>query len=250
VAPRLRLLTASTALLAALCGGGGPAAALLAGPLMRARLAGALAAGIAKLAGPSGVELKLPEQLAARLAWAPRELLEALLSAAVALAGVGPAPGAGGGEAAFFPGGAWPAALRAEGATTLFRDGGGARVEALAARLALRCAGAPLRALGAAAEAAGARAEALDALARSAPEELLDPLLNTLLWDPVRAGAGAGARVYDRASITQQLLTDPRDPFTKLPLREEDLQPLPELAARVEAWVRQQLGEEEGANNT
>jgi len=239
VAAPLRLLTGSAALLAALCEGGGPPAALLAGPLCRDRLACALAAAVATLAGPRGVELRVTERLRARLHWAPAQLLHALLAAAVALAAGGGGGGGGGGAA---EGGAWAAALAAQ---PLFAGGGGgggggawARVEALAARLALPCAGAPLRALGAAVEAARAEEEALDALAHRAPEEFLDPLLHTLLRDPVRAGGGAGARVYDRASITQHILSDARDPFTKLPLREEMLLPLPELRERVERWVR------------
>lgn len=90
-------------------------------------------------------------------------------------------------------------------------------------------------------------AEECEAWAAEAPAEFLDPLLNCIMVDPVAVGgAGAGGRVYERSSIAQQILTDPRDPFTRAPLRFEDLVPLPQLQARIAAWLAERRGREEG----
>ena len=97
--------------------------------------------------------------------------------------------------------------------------------------------GAALRAFIARVGEALARAEEDDALLDDVPEDFADPILCTLMRDPVRAGTGPGARVYDRASITQQLLNNPVDPFTRAPLKASDLVPDDELRARIEAWV-------------
>ena len=41
----------------------------------------------------------------------------------------------------------------------------------------------------------------------------------------------------DRTIIEQHLLNQPTDPFNRQPLSVEQLVPLPELKARIEAWV-------------
>ncbi|KAL4426229.1 hypothetical protein ABPG77_009844 [Micractinium sp. CCAP 211/92] len=69
------------------------------------------------------------------------------------------------------------------------------------------------------------------------PEEFEDPLLGGVMRDPVRLPSG---NVVERSSIAQQLLTDPRDPYSRQRCTEEDLVPLPELKARIEAWVAEQ----------
>lgn len=69
-----------------------------------------------------------------------------------------------------------------------------------------------------------------------APEEFLDPLLQTLMKDPVRLPSG---QRMDRATITRHLLNDPCDPFTRQPLAEEQLEPDDDLRARIEEWVRE-----------
>lgn len=69
------------------------------------------------------------------------------------------------------------------------------------------------------------------------PEEYEDPLLGGVMRDPVRLPSG---NVVERSSIAQQLLTDPRDPYSRQRCTEEDLVPLPELKARIEAWVAEQ----------
>lgn len=69
------------------------------------------------------------------------------------------------------------------------------------------------------------------------PEDFEDPLLGGLMRDPVRLPSGM---VVERSSIAQQLLTDPRDPYNRQPCAVEDLHPVPELRARIEAWLREQ----------
>lgn len=69
------------------------------------------------------------------------------------------------------------------------------------------------------------------------PEEFEDPLLGGLMRDPVRLPSG---NVVERSSIVQQLLSDPRDPYSRQRCTEEDLEALPDLQARIEAWVQEQ----------
>ncbi|PSC67765.1 putative ubiquitin conjugation factor E4 [Micractinium conductrix] len=66
------------------------------------------------------------------------------------------------------------------------------------------------------------------------PEEYEDPLLGGLMRDPVRLPSG---NVVERSSIVQQLMSDPRDPYNRQRCTEEDLEPLPELKSRIEAWL-------------
>ena len=46
-----------------------------------------------------------------------------------------------------------------------------------------------------------------------APDEYLDPITYTLMQDPVKLPSGA---VMDRPNVMRMLLTDPRDPTTRL----------------------------------
>ena len=38
----------------------------------------------------------------------------------------------------------------------------------------------------------------------------------------------------------QQLLTDRRDPFSRAPMTEQDVEPLPELQAAIQQWLADQ----------
>lgn len=55
-----------------------------------------------------------------------------------------------------------------------------------------------------------------------APEEFKDPLMDTLMVDPVRLPSG---QVMDRAVIMRHLLNSNTDPFNRQPLTEEMLVP-------------------------
>ena len=70
-----------------------------------------------------------------------------------------------------------------------------------------------------------------------APEEFLDPLMMSVMDDPVRLPTSG--HIVDRSVILQHLLNDKHDPFSRQPLTEEMLEPQPELKAKIEAWKAQ-----------
>eukprot|EP00730_Choanoeca_flexa_P008561 TRINITY_DN12504_c0_g1_i18.p2 TRINITY_DN12504_c0_g1~~TRINITY_DN12504_c0_g1_i18.p2 ORF type:complete len:149 (+),score=22.08 TRINITY_DN12504_c0_g1_i18:183-629(+) len=74
-----------------------------------------------------------------------------------------------------------------------------------------------------------------DADFEDAPDEFLDPLMYSLMTDPVRLPTSG--TVMDRSCIIQHLLSDPTDPFNRKPLSADDLVPEPELKAKIDAWV-------------
>lgn len=55
-----------------------------------------------------------------------------------------------------------------------------------------------------------------------APDEFRDPLMDTLMSDPVLLPSGA---VMDRSIITRHLLNSSTDPFNRQPLTEDMLKP-------------------------
>ncbi|KAJ9376382.1 hypothetical protein DTO063F5_8814 [Paecilomyces variotii] len=72
------------------------------------------------------------------------------------------------------------------------------------------------------------------------PDEFLDPLIYTLMEDPVIL---PGSRVtIDRATIRSHLLSDPHDPFNRMPLKIEDVTPDTELKAKIEAFKAERKG--------
>ncbi|KAJ8258890.1 hypothetical protein COCON_G00179020 [Conger conger] len=72
-----------------------------------------------------------------------------------------------------------------------------------------------------------------------APDEFKDPLMDTLMSDPVRLPSG---NVMDRAIILRHLLNSPTDPFNRQPLTENMLESVPELKERIQAWMREKQG--------
>ena len=79
----------------------------------------------------------------------------------------------------------------------------------------------------------------LDALTSKAPEEFLDPLLLTLMRDPVRLPTSGNT--IDRATIAQHLLNDDTDPFNRQPLTIGMVVPDTDLRDKISAWVAEQL---------
>ncbi|OQU98431.1 hypothetical protein CLAIMM_04221 isoform 1 [Cladophialophora immunda] len=65
--------------------------------------------------------------------------------------------------------------------------------------------------------------EAADADLGEIPDEFLDPLMFTLMEDPVRLPVSK--IVIDRSTIRSHLLSDPHDPFNRVPLKIEDVIP-------------------------
>lgn len=66
------------------------------------------------------------------------------------------------------------------------------------------------------------------------PEEFLDPLMCTLMEDPVTLPSGY---IVDRKTIAQHLLNDATDPFTRAPLTAEQIVPHDELRGQIQTWL-------------
>ncbi len=66
------------------------------------------------------------------------------------------------------------------------------------------------------------------------PEDFEDPLMATLMNDPVILPVSK--QVVDRSTIRSHLLSDPHDPFNRSPLKIEDVIEHTELKERVAAW--------------
>ncbi|XP_069774559.1 ubiquitin conjugation factor E4 B isoform X2 [Narcine bancroftii] len=69
-----------------------------------------------------------------------------------------------------------------------------------------------------------------------APDEFRDPLMDTLMNDPVKLPSGT---IMDRSIILRHLLNSPTDPFNRQHLTESMLEPVPELKERIHAWMKE-----------
>ncbi|RYP33004.1 hypothetical protein DL767_004915 [Monosporascus sp. MG133] len=72
------------------------------------------------------------------------------------------------------------------------------------------------------------------------PEEFEDPLMGDLMKDPVILPS---RNIVDRSTIVQQLLSNPLDPFTRAPMKIEDVVPADDLRMRIEAWKAERIAE-------
>ncbi|XP_060578936.1 ubiquitin conjugation factor E4 A-like isoform X2 [Ruditapes philippinarum] len=81
-----------------------------------------------------------------------------------------------------------------------------------------------------------------------APEEYLDPIMGTLMLDPVRLPTSSTN--IDRAILARHLLSDQRDPFTNLPLSMEMVTPNTELREKIEEWKRSKLQGEKSSSDS
>ncbi|KAK9316989.1 ubiquitin elongating factor core-domain-containing protein [Lipomyces starkeyi] len=68
------------------------------------------------------------------------------------------------------------------------------------------------------------------------PDEFLDPLMYTLMEDPVILPSSSVS--IDRATIKSHLLSDATDPFNRMPLKLEDIIPNTELKKQIEEFRR------------
>lgn len=68
------------------------------------------------------------------------------------------------------------------------------------------------------------------------PDEFLDPLMYTLMEDPVILPSSRIS--IDRATIKSHLLSDATDPFNRMPLKLEDVLPNDELKSEIEEFRR------------
>jgi len=73
-----------------------------------------------------------------------------------------------------------------------------------------------------------------------APDEFLDPILATLMQDPVMLPSSR--KIVDRSTIVRHLLSDPHDPFNRQPLRIEDVIPQPALKEQITSWLQERQG--------
>ncbi len=188
-------------------------------PAMIDRVASMLNYFLAHLAGPERRKLKLsaPE----KHGWDPKELLAQLcgiyLHLDAADASRASFAAAVASDARSYSDEAFAEALHVTRALQLLRDDQASALEAFAERARAHAA-------------AGAADE--EAFA-DAPDEFLDPIQCALMLDPVRLPSG---HVMDRAVIARHLLSNNNNPFTREPLAAEQLEPMPELAARIAAW--------------
>jgi len=68
------------------------------------------------------------------------------------------------------------------------------------------------------------------------PDEFLDPILCEIMSDPVMLPDSKN--VMDRKSIVRIIMSDDHDPFTRSPLKMEDLIPQVELKAQIVAFAK------------
>ena len=72
------------------------------------------------------------------------------------------------------------------------------------------------------------------------PDEFMDPLMFDLMKDPVILPTSKS--VMDRSTIRSHLLSDPTDPFNRMPLKIEEVVPDVELKAKIDAWIGEKRG--------
>jgi len=75
------------------------------------------------------------------------------------------------------------------------------------------------------------------------PEKYQDDLIGSLMKDPVQLPDGSR---MDRLYVIQMLMNKKENPFTRQPMTESDVKPLPELKKEIELWVYAKL---HGINN-
>lgn len=68
-----------------------------------------------------------------------------------------------------------------------------------------------------------------------APDEYLDPIMSTLMTDPVILPSSKVT--VDRSTIARHLLSDQTDPFNRAPLTMDKVQPNNELKQKIDAWM-------------
>ncbi|KAN0064334.1 Ubiquitin conjugation factor E4 [Thecaphora frezii] len=79
------------------------------------------------------------------------------------------------------------------------------------------------------------------------PDEYLDPLMATLMKDPVVLPSSKA--VVDRSTIKAHLLSDATDPFNRMPLKIEDVVPADELRGQIEAFMQERRNKRQEASS-
>ena len=70
------------------------------------------------------------------------------------------------------------------------------------------------------------------------PAEFEDPIMGDLMKDPVLLPS---KHIVDRSTITQHLLSDPKDPFTRQPMTIDDAIPQLELKEQIASWREERV---------
>ena len=76
------------------------------------------------------------------------------------------------------------------------------------------------------------------------PDELLDPIMGSFMEDPVLLPSSK--QIVDRSTIRSHLLSDPTDPFNRVPLRMEDVLPAEEKKREIVEFIALRKREREG----
>ena len=77
-----------------------------------------------------------------------------------------------------------------------------------------------------------------ETLMDDAPDEFIDQLFCVLMENPVKLPSG---NIIDLALLKKHLLKNPYDPYTRAPLKIEDVEPLPELKAKIDEFRNENL---------
>jgi ubiquitin conjugation factor E4 B len=90
-------------------------------------------------------------------------------------------------------------------------------------------------------KAAKEQAEIEEADLGEIPDEYTDPLLATLMEDPVQLPSSKA--ILDRSTIQSHLLSDAHDPFNRMPLKIEDVIPQDDLRKEIQSWKAERLAQ-------
>lgn len=80
------------------------------------------------------------------------------------------------------------------------------------------------------------------------PDEYLDPLLATLMEDPVILPVSR--QTLDRSTVRSHLLSDPHDPFNRAPLTIDEVIPNDALRDEIQTWKAARLAEKRAERGT
>lgn len=80
-----------------------------------------------------------------------------------------------------------------------------------------------------------------DELVADAPEEFFDPIMSTIMTDPVILPTSHVT--VDRSTISRHLLSDQTDPFNRQPLSMDMVQPNNELREKIQKWISERSDE-------
>ncbi|XP_026684797.1 ubiquitin conjugation factor E4 A-like [Diaphorina citri] len=83
----------------------------------------------------------------------------------------------------------------------------------------------------------GAQLQSDEALLAGAPDEYLDPIMNTIMLEPVTLPSSR--QTLDKSTIARHLLSDQTDPFNRSPLTMEQVIPNTQLQTQIQDWIRQ-----------